>query len=163
MSEILEETKIRPTAEEERQTSEKFHKMLSDMQIDCLKRFPMEMRVTYLLNIIFRAMQKANTEDEDAFSKTVSWSKVNAILNLEKSPTDFNAYGEIKTIRELQELRYTIISAACDIGPWQKRVCKDCGKEFYLGKSEIDFFVRKELQVPVRCRPCRNKKRFSTQ
>lgn len=161
MSEMLAETKTRPPTDEEIKTMEKANKIIADMQMDCLKKFPMEMRVTYLLNIIFRAAEKQKMDDIAEISKTVNYSKVNEILNLEKSPYDFNIYGEIKSVEELSNLRDKIICASCGLGPWQKKICKDCGKEFYLDKSEVDFFVRKELQLPVRCKSCRDKRKSS--
>lgn len=41
-----------------------------------------------------------------------------------------------------------------------KRTCKQCGKEFILTKSEIDFYKSKNLSLPKRCKECResNKK-----
>lgn len=37
--------------------------------------------------------------------------------------------------------------------------CKDCGKVFYMSKSEVDFFAKKELMLPKRCSACRDKKK----
>lgn len=41
-----------------------------------------------------------------------------------------------------------------------KRICKQCGKEFILTQSEIDFYKSKNLSLPKRCKECRelNKK-----
>jgi len=41
-----------------------------------------------------------------------------------------------------------------------KRTCKQCGKDFFLSKSEIDFYNKKKLSLPRRCKECReaNKK-----
>lgn len=38
-----------------------------------------------------------------------------------------------------------------------KRVCKDCGKEFTITDSEIDFYKEKNLELPKRCSECRSK------
>lgn len=38
-----------------------------------------------------------------------------------------------------------------------KCVCKQCGKEFELSKSEIDFYRKKNLNLPKRCKECREK------
>lgn len=36
-----------------------------------------------------------------------------------------------------------------------KRTCKQCGKEFVLSQSEIDFYKSKNLSIPKRCKECR--------
>lgn len=37
-----------------------------------------------------------------------------------------------------------------------KRICKQCGKEFELSQSEINFYKGKNLSIPKRCKDCRN-------
>lgn len=39
-----------------------------------------------------------------------------------------------------------------------KKICKDCGNEFELKDSEIGFYKSKGLELPKRCRNCRDKK-----
>ena len=45
-----------------------------------------------------------------------------------------------------------------------KLTCKQCGKEFELSESEIDFYKSKNLHIPKRCEQCRqaNKKNKAT-
>ena len=38
-----------------------------------------------------------------------------------------------------------------------KRTCKQCGKEFELSESEISFYKSKGLELPKRCKSCRDK------
>lgn len=38
-----------------------------------------------------------------------------------------------------------------------KKICKQCGKEFELSESEISFYKSKGLELPKRCKSCRNK------
>lgn len=38
-----------------------------------------------------------------------------------------------------------------------KRTCVQCGKEFELTDSEVDFYRRKNLNVSKRCQACRDK------
>ena len=42
-----------------------------------------------------------------------------------------------------------------------KRTCKQCGKEFVITQSEINFYKSKNLSIPKRCKECRqnNKQR----
>ena len=44
-----------------------------------------------------------------------------------------------------------------------KRKCVQCGKDFFLSKSELDFYKSKNLAFPKRCKECRsaNKKNKS--
>lgn len=37
-----------------------------------------------------------------------------------------------------------------------KRTCKQCGKEFVLSQSEINFYKSKKLSIPKRCKECRD-------
>lgn len=43
-----------------------------------------------------------------------------------------------------------------------KRTCKQCGKEFELSDSEINFYKGKGLELPKRCQECRNRNKGST-
>lgn len=38
-----------------------------------------------------------------------------------------------------------------------KHTCKQCGKEFTMADSEIRFYKEKNLQLPKRCKDCRQK------
>lgn len=46
-----------------------------------------------------------------------------------------------------------------------KKICKQCGTEFELSDSEIEFYKSKNLSLPKRCKQCRkrNKQRISPQ
>jgi hypothetical protein len=39
------------------------------------------------------------------------------------------------------------------------RTCKDCGQKFSIGSDEERFFRRNNLELPVRCKPCREKRK----
>lgn len=41
--------------------------------------------------------------------------------------------------------------------------CKDCGKVFVMDASEVSWYVKKELQLPKRCKACRKKRRDARQ
>ena len=36
-----------------------------------------------------------------------------------------------------------------------KVICKQCGKEFELSNSEMEFYKSKNLELPKRCKECR--------
>lgn len=43
-----------------------------------------------------------------------------------------------------------------------KRTCIQCGKEFELTNSEMDFYRKKNLNLPKRCQECREKNKRQT-
>ena len=43
-----------------------------------------------------------------------------------------------------------------------KRICKQCGAEFELSESEIQFYKSKNLSLPKRCKQCRNQNKQQT-
>lgn len=48
-----------------------------------------------------------------------------------------------------------------EIGQGETEVvkCKDCGRYFILPRSEKEWFEDRDLNVPRRCVPCRNKRK----
>lgn len=38
-----------------------------------------------------------------------------------------------------------------------KKICKNCGKEFEIASGEIQFYKSKNLELPKRCKECRDK------
>lgn len=44
-----------------------------------------------------------------------------------------------------------------------KRICKQCGKEFTLTQSEINFYKSKNLAFPKRCKECREENKVKKQ
>lgn len=45
----------------------------------------------------------------------------------------------------------------------ERRVCQDCGAEFYLEESQIAWFVQRGMQPPRRCVECRRARRVANQ
>jgi hypothetical protein len=43
------------------------------------------------------------------------------------------------------------------------RTCVDCQNEFTLEPGEIRFYESRKLQIPKRCRPCRDLKRAANE
>lgn len=40
------------------------------------------------------------------------------------------------------------------------RICKACGRRFILNKSKIEYFKRRNLELPKRCQECIDTKRY---
>ncbi len=38
-----------------------------------------------------------------------------------------------------------------------KRICKECGREFEITSGEINFYKSKNLELPKRCKSCRDR------
>ena len=39
-----------------------------------------------------------------------------------------------------------------------KRLCKTCGREFYIKDSDMEFYVQRGLDIPKNCFYCRKEK-----
>jgi hypothetical protein len=39
------------------------------------------------------------------------------------------------------------------------RACRDCGDLFELLDGEVRFYVQRDLELPRRCKPCRDARR----
>lgn len=42
------------------------------------------------------------------------------------------------------------------------RHCVDCGSSFFLTGPQREFFASRGLREPIRCKPCRDARRFGT-
>lgn len=47
-----------------------------------------------------------------------------------------------------------VVEANTDSEPVKIKTCKDCGKGFSLTQKEIEFFIKRGLVEPLRCKPC---------
>lgn len=92
----------------------------------------------------------------------IDWVDVMDILRSfsKMSKDKFNIYPEtIDSMDDLIELRSTVYDAVRGKKPLIRRVCMDCGKEFYIFLSEKNFFEHNKMNLPKRCKDCRKKKR----
>lgn len=46
-----------------------------------------------------------------------------------------------------------------DTSDVEKRVCKDCGAEFFISNRDKEFFKEKGFPLPKRCYNCRQKRK----
>ena len=74
------------------------------------------------------------------------------VCKCERCSKPFKAYEEQEhpLCRECRVLR----SSA-----FEKRICKDCGKEFTITVGEKEFYESKSLFLPVRCSSCRKNRK----
>lgn len=139
----------RITQQEFEEVSRKVRESFQEIELRMLATFPMWMRFNYIGNKINNLLQGGYTEDE------VNWDKVNYMLFNDRDEYDFNCYGEIKAIDQFYDARELCFEGLNFNGPWQLRVCKDCGKTFMMRFSEVEFYRKKELHLPKRCQECR--------
>ena len=130
-------------------------KIIQDMQVKVLTTSPMWMRLNYLCNVVNQMLNEGH-EDAD-----IDWDKVNELLTTNVNEYDYNVFERIETPDQLAWVASQCRDASIceDMFIWQEHTCKDCGKQFFMTHGEVDFYARKELHVPKRCKACRNKRK----
>lgn len=144
-------TKITP--EEWAETNRKVSEMIQEAQIETLKKFPLWMRMNWFANQMDKALHAGHEETE------FKWDFINEMCTNDLNPFDYNLYKPVYTVSEFMYQKGDILFASEGIGPWQKHICKDCGKEFYMTYKEVQFYKDKELSLPKRCKECRAKRK----
>jgi hypothetical protein len=104
-------------------------------------------------NKLGKAINDGHT-DED-----FKWDYINEMLTKDLSVFDYNMFEPVYSIEEFSNLRFDVIAASEGIGPWHKHKCKDCGEEFYMTYKEVHFYEEKGLNLPKRCKTCRDKRK----
>ena len=74
------------------------------------------------------------------------------VCKCERCNKPFKAYEEQEhpLCRECRVLKHSA---------FEKRVCKDCGKEFTITVGEKEFYESKSLFLPARCSSCRKNRK----
>jgi len=67
---------------------------------------------------------------------------------------DYNLCKSVHTIKDIVDLRSSIVESEILGGPWYRRKCKVCGDSFCLSKGELISYIDKGLQLPKRCKNC---------
>ena len=129
--------------------------LLNEVVKNTLKGMPVWMKCNFLLNAI-------NQKEEvtiDELNQQIDWVKINELLKDSTLDIDYNIFDRISSIEDLEELRVnsTIASVPEMNQPYYIKVCKICGDEFTLTKGEVDWFEKKDLQLPCKCYYCRKK------
>ena len=135
------------------QLNETVRNLFAEAERNALNKMPMWMRYNYILNQIGKALQSGHTEND------INWDAVNERLYTNILPYDNTMYKKVTTLDELRSAREQCIEASILNMPWHKSRCKDCHKEFTLSYNEVQFFESKGLQLPKRCKCCRDAKK----
>ncbi|MEE1302266.1 MAG: zinc-ribbon domain containing protein [Bacteroidales bacterium] len=143
------------TKEEYDETIHKASEIIREMQINALKRFPLWMRMNWFSVQMNKAILDKHEESE------FDWAFINEICSKDLDPFDCNMYQPVDTVEQFEIQRFNIICASEGLGPWHKHTCKDCGEEFYMTYKEVHFYKDKELNLPKRCKACRDKRKVN--
>lgn len=141
------------TPEEWAETNRKVSEMLREIEEETIRKMPLWMRMNFYANKLGRAIKDGYTD------KDVKWDYINEMLTKDLSIFDYNMLEPVYSFAKFDSLRFDVIAASEGIGPWHKHTCKDCGKDFYMMHNEVIFYQDKELQLPKRCKECREKRK----
>ena len=141
------------TKEEWAETNRKINEWFHETEMNTLKKMPLWMRLNYFINKICKAI-KDGYKNED-----IKWDYVNEMCTKDLDQFDYNMYESVDTVEKLDRIRFDVICASEGIGSWHKHKCKDCGKEFYMTYKEVHFYEEKGLNLPKRCKECREKRK----
>ena len=141
------------TQEEWEETNRKVSEIMQKIQIETLKKFPLWMRMNWFYNQMNRALLDNHEEIE------FKWEFINEMCSKDLDLFDYNMYEPVDTIERFEAQRFDVICASEGVGPWHKHKCKDCGNEFYMTYKEVHFYKDKGLNLPKRCKECREKRK----
>lgn len=141
------------THEEWAETNRKVSELFQEIEENAIRKMPLWMRMNYYNNKLSKAINEGHKDEE------VKWGYINEMLIKDLSIFDYNMFKPVYSFEGFSILRFDIISASEGIGPWHKHKCKDCGEDFYMTINEVMFYRDKELQLPKRCKECREKRR----
>lgn len=141
------------TPEEWAETNRKVREWFHEIEVNTLKKMPLWMRMNFYGNKLGQAINDGH-KDED-----VKWDYINEMLTKDLSIFDYNMFKPVHSFEEFSNLRFDVIAASEGLGAWHKHTCKDCGKDFYMQHNEVVFYQDKGLNLPKRCKECRNKRK----
>lgn len=134
-----------------KEVSQKIAEWMRETKLKVIRESAMWMRLRIL------AHEAANAKAKGFSDEDLDWDTVNELIML-PSPVEYD-YNLVHPVHTADEL--IAMSADCDMAgimqdmPWHKQKCKACGAEFTLTYSEVEWFKRKEMVPPKRCRYCR--------
>lgn len=132
---------------------QRVHKAMNAMTEEVLTKAPVWMRINILSHKIAHAKKKEIPESD------IDWNRVNYYLTVNTNPTDFNNFDPISSYRTFYDAASNSHMAVVDLFPWRREICKNCGATFYLYQHEIQYYLEKDLNLPKRCKDCRDYKR----
>ena len=141
------------TKEEWEETNRRVSEVMREIQIDTLKKMPLWMRMNWFANQMNKALLEKYEETD------FNWGFINEMCVNDLDLFDYNMYEPVDTVERFENQRFNVICATEGVGPWHKHKCKDCGEEFYMNYKEVHFYKDKELNLPKRCKSCRDRRK----
>lgn len=130
--------------------------VINTLRDNAFKRLPLWARLNYMRVQISNALNNGCSEGD------INWEYINKLCAEDLDVFDCNMYKPVDNIEDFDIQRNDIIAASCGLGAWHKHICKDCGNEFYMDYKEVCFYKDKELQLPKRCKKCRERRKGGT-
>ena len=128
-------------------------KIIREIQMETLKNMPLWMRMNWFTAQMSKALDDKHQENE------FNWDLINEVCSKNSDPFDYNMYKPVNTVEEFVMQKGDIVFASEGVGIWHKHKCKDCDKEFYMTYREVHFYKDKGLNLPKRCKVCRDKRK----
>ena len=141
------------TKEEFEETTRKVKEWFCETEKNTLIKMPLWMRLNYFFNKVCKAI-KDGYKNED-----IKWDYINEMCTKDLDQFDYNMFDGVDTVEQLDEIRGRVICASAGIVPWHKHKCKDCGREFVMSYNEVHFYATNGLNLPKRCKECREKRK----
>ena len=132
---------------------EKVREMFQSIQDEFLRTKPMFMRLNILTNMLGKARNEGKTNED------IDWDKINEYLTTNVDEYDFNDFDRIESFDGLFGTTMHCHEASILNTSWYKGKCKDCGSEFRMSYNEVHFYKERCLQLPKRCKHCRELRR----
>ena len=145
----MEEKRFEEMTPEEREEAVKsINAKMRDIFNEAFKGLPMWAKLGYLANSVSMACKEGRESEID-------WDRINTVATENISETDFNAFERFTCPDDLYRANENCrVASLLDLN-WRKETCKSCGKTFYLTYEELEYFLKKGLSSPKRCRVCR--------
>lgn len=145
----MEEKRFEDMAPEEKEASIKSINMkMGEFFLEAFKGLPMWVKLGNLANAVARACKEGKESEID-------WDLINTRATENLKDTDFNAFERFTCPDDLYRANENCRLASILNFNWRKETCKSCGKTFYLTYNELEYFLKKGLSAPKRCRVCR--------
>lgn len=135
---------------------QEIQEVINTLRDNAFKRLPLWARLNYM------RIQISNALNDGCAEGDINWEYINKLCSEDLDVFDCNMYKPVDNVEDFDIQRNDIIAASCGLGAWHKHICKDCGNEFYMDYKEVCFYKDKGLQLPKRCKKCREQRKGGT-
>ena len=152
----MEEKRFEDMTPEEREESiRSINIKMGEIFHEAFNTLPMWVKLGNLAHAVRRACNEGKESELD-------WDLINKNATESIKETDFNAFERFTCPEDLYKANENCRLASILDLKWRKETCKSCGKTFYLTYDELEYFLKKGLSAPKRCRVCRAERKGVT-